>query len=176
MLVFSFFLIALYVSASPVPASSIDLSVDEDSLPVDTDNLADMGCTETSASIESPNEDIDSDLNIFRRESPQKQPNGFCPSGGFESPWTPSWHPKSNWRAPIEKYLPLLDKNDRSMGQGMSPEKCPKVAKQILLSCGGPEVWYHEILGFALNCVLGRFFLCRHFSRADFHECFRING
>ena len=49
-----------------------------------------------------------------------------------------------------------MDAYDLFLPWGNSKEKCKDKFKLTLLTCGGPEIWYKETLGFVLNCVVGK--------------------
>lgn len=164
MLIILIFIAVLHISANPLPASSTDLAVSGDSLPIDTDsvitdNLPDGGCNGDNASTESLNGTVNPGLSILQRHSFQKRSTRSCPANILNPYGQPSGSNRyTKWRAPSEEELPVLDAYDIFSPWGNPKGKCKDKFKLTLLTCGGPEVWYKEILGFVLNCVLGKFF------------------
>ena len=151
MLLFSSFYVFLYVTANPVPSNSIDLSTDEDSFSVNTDDVAKAGCAKDTASIEFSDEGDDNDVNIFRRGSIQTS----CPAVGSSN--LPNKIGEAGWRAPAV----FLEPVDTRSSSPRSKEFCLlDPLKQSVFTCSGPEIWYKDVIGFVLHCFDGK--SCSH--------------
>lgn len=159
MFLFAFLFLILHVFADPLPSGLIDSSIDENSISIDFNNLAGAGCTPKTSSNDFSNEDVEDDLNIFRRES--NPTSTFCPSGLNADPKPPRAMISPDWRAPGK--LPVLNPKDLSIGNPRDIEFCSKQSAKLLVSCAGPEVWYYssdytsQVLGYVLNCIDGKF-------------------
>lgn len=155
------FLIIFHVSANPVPSSLTDLDLDGDSIDsidsisVNPDSLVGAGgCQMDTSSSDSSDENTESDSNVvFRRQS--RTPPTSCPNVNIQFPKIrPKRVRTPKWRPPDQ--LPKED--PPSTGNARDSEFCLHEYR-LLVSCGGPEVWYGGRIGYVLNCLDGKFSL-----------------
>ena len=142
-----FFSVLVIISVtSALPPTPLDWSIDSEpldntdqsNLQANAENSDQPKCTADTSTTNVADETIDNnqDLGIFRRN------RGFCPPGSGQE----------------VQAAPRIISKPRITNKGDVDPRCTVPNQNLLATCHGPEVWFHNGIRFVLNCVLGPYF------------------